>query len=88
MLYLTLLGIIAILVVTKLYSDKNRKLPSASTSKGRQARILLDLLIIFTIGTLIIDISNSDRNASYWIFIIGGGLALTLFRYISYKKAK
>ncbi len=83
-----LLVIIAGLSVTRLYSGKDHRLPPASTPRGKQARILLVIILIPLVATLIyrmISGGSSRANIVAWIeaLVLGGGLAI--YRYVQFR---
>jgi heme/copper-type cytochrome/quinol oxidase subunit 3 len=60
---LLFLAIIAAYLTTRLYSDKSTKrLPPASTPKGRQARMVIGVVMIALATALIVDITNSGTS--------------------------
>jgi hypothetical protein len=85
------IGIVVIYSAVKIYSGKDRRLPPASTERGKRARIVIGLTFVFLLGVMVASILAEDSAKKGLLVVaealfIGGGLAL--LRYFEFKKRR
>lgn len=89
LLILTILTATAIIVVVKIYSNSNGRIPSLSTRRGKEARIVCGFLLVCFLFLLAL---NASRNAAdkgdivKWILLFMLGGTVPIWRYIEDRK--
>lgn len=81
----------AIYVVSRIYSDGHGKLIPATTRKGKEARIILGLILVP--GIVMVVLNNMERYkqgnlTTVWLLTLLVVISLPVFRYIQSRKKK
>jgi len=81
--------IIAGYLAIKVYSRDDHKLPPASTKKGKEARIVIVLILIPLIALLFSTWSDGEHhNTIFWISASLVVIGIPIVRYFQFKKKK
>jgi hypothetical protein len=66
-LVLFLILIVGFLIVFRIYKTEDGRIPPADTSRGKQARVFISILLFLNLATIIYDIKSGTNSAGYWL---------------------
>lgn len=91
LIYTTILAGIAFYYAAHMYMDKDRRLPAASTAKGREARIVAGSIwlvyMLLLVSAVITESENAETLIS-WVGIILLGASIPVIRFIRSKNSQ
>jgi hypothetical protein len=89
LLLLSFATIIAIYTVSRFYAGENNRLPSASTPKGKEARVIICGLLVIAVVLIVLNTSGQDLNGKYlavWIICSVIAIGMPILRYYRSRK--
>lgn len=88
LLLMSFLAVVAAYVVSRVYAGDDNRLPPASTQRGKEARIILGIIltiIIFLMFLYSMDTSTNGTSVLRWFILIIPAIGLPLYRYLNSK---